>query len=155
MERVCSWLTNSSLAKGTFGFCSAVATPMTDRNGPSYAKGDFDSYRNLTPYPNCFKPLGTLGENDMASKELTPLLTVQEAAELLHVSLLTSSKIEPEGHLVPFRTPGGHRRYSMEMLRRYLESTRNPPQTVRRPWREQRASRTIHRNEFKERRERR
>lgn len=70
---------------------------------------------------------GILGENDMASQELRPLLTAREAAEFLHVSMFTLSKIEREGNLVPFRTPGGHRRYSMEMLRRYLESSRNHP----------------------------
>ena len=63
----------------------------------------------------------------MASRDLVPLLTAKEAAEFLHVSMFTLSKIERKGHLVPFRTPGGHRRYSMEMLRRYLESTRNHP----------------------------
>jgi predicted site-specific integrase-resolvase len=63
----------------------------------------------------------------MAVKELMPLLTAKEAAEFLHVSMFTLSKIEREGDLVPFRTPGGHRRYSMDMLRRYLESTRDHP----------------------------
>ena len=63
----------------------------------------------------------------MALKELTPLLTAKEAAEFLHVSMFTLSKIEREGYLVPFRTPGGHRRYSVDMLRRYLEGTRDHP----------------------------
>lgn len=54
----------------------------------------------------------------------TPLLTAKEACEFLHVSMFTLSKIEREGDLVPFRTPGGHRRYSINMLRTYLESTR-------------------------------
>lgn len=63
----------------------------------------------------------------MASKELIPLLTADEAARFLHVSAFTLRKIEREGHLVPFRTPGGHRRYSIEMLGRYLESTQNHP----------------------------
>ena len=63
----------------------------------------------------------------MRSKELTPLLTAREAAEFLNVSMFTLSKIEREGSLVPFRTPGGHRRYSLEMLREYLESTRDHP----------------------------
>lgn len=63
----------------------------------------------------------------MASKELTPLLTAREAADFLNVSMFTLSKIEREGNLVPFRTPGGHRRYSLQMLREYLESTRSHP----------------------------
>lgn len=37
------------------------------------------------------------------------LMTAKEAAEYLRVSLLTLSKIEKQGGLVPFRTPGGHR----------------------------------------------
>ena len=60
------------------------------------------------------------------------LLTAREAAQHLHVSLFTLGRIEKEGLLVPFRTPGGHRRYSLEMLREYLEHTRSPstePQT--------------------------
>jgi len=63
----------------------------------------------------------------MVSKELTPLLRAQQAADFLNVCMFTLSKIEREGGLVPFRTPGGHRRYSVEMLREYLESTRSHP----------------------------
>ena len=54
------------------------------------------------------------------------LLTAREASEYLRVSLFTLGKIEKEGLLVPFRTPGGHRRYSLEMLNEYLEGTRSP-----------------------------
>ena len=60
------------------------------------------------------------------------LLTAREAALQLHVSLFTLGRIEKDGLLVPFRTPGGHRRYSLEMLNEYLEHTRTPstePQT--------------------------
>jgi excisionase family DNA binding protein len=56
------------------------------------------------------------------------LLTAREAAEYLHVSLFTLGRIEKEGLLMPFRTPGGHRRYSLEMLNEYLECTRSPLQ---------------------------
>ena len=52
------------------------------------------------------------------------LLTAREAAEHLHVSLFTLGRIEKEGLLVPYRTPGGHRRYSLEMLDEYLEGSR-------------------------------
>lgn len=52
------------------------------------------------------------------------LLTAKEAAQYLRVSLLTLSKIEKEGNLIPYRTPGGHRRYSVEMLNDYLEGSR-------------------------------
>jgi excisionase family DNA binding protein len=54
------------------------------------------------------------------------LLTAREAAEYLHVSLFTLGRIENEDLLVPYRTPGGHRRYSLEMLNEYLERTRSP-----------------------------
>jgi len=60
------------------------------------------------------------------------LLTAREAAQHLHISLFTLGRIEKEGLLIPFRTPGGHRRYSLGMLREYLEHTRSPstePQT--------------------------
>jgi hypothetical protein len=32
--------------------------------------------------------------------------------------------MEIEGSLIPFRTPGGHRRYSLKMLNEYLEESR-------------------------------
>jgi excisionase family DNA binding protein len=50
-----------------------------------------------------------------------------EAAKYLGISLPTLKKIEREGKLVPFRTPGGHRRYTLEMLNEYLESAQEPP----------------------------
>jgi excisionase family DNA binding protein len=52
------------------------------------------------------------------------LLTAREAAEYLHVSLFTLARMEKEALLVPYRTPGGHRRYSLEMLEEYLERSR-------------------------------
>lgn len=60
----------------------------------------------------------------MASDERMTLLTAKEAAKYLRVSLFTLSRIEKEGHLLPFRTPGGHRRYSIHMLNEYLERSR-------------------------------
>lgn len=51
-------------------------------------------------------------------------MTAREAAAYLRVSLLTLSKMERSGYLIPFRTPGGHRRYSLEMLHEYLENSR-------------------------------
>ncbi len=53
-----------------------------------------------------------------------PLLTAKEATEYLGISLSTLSRIERQGLLVPFRTPGRHRRYDVDMLDAYLESTR-------------------------------
>jgi len=51
-------------------------------------------------------------------------MTARQAAEYLGVSLVTLGKMEKEGELVPFRTPGGHRRYSLEVLEEYVESIR-------------------------------
>ena len=52
------------------------------------------------------------------------LLTAKEAAAYLGVSLYTLKKIERAGHFKPYRTPGGHRRYSLEVLEEYVESNR-------------------------------
>jgi hypothetical protein len=40
--------------------------------------------------------------------------------------MFTLSKIESQGGLVPYRTPGGHRRYSLRMLNEYLNNSRWP-----------------------------
>ena len=55
------------------------------------------------------------------------LLTAKEAAQCLHVLHSTLRKIEQRGLIVPYRTPGGHRRYSVDMLNEYLEASRIPP----------------------------
>jgi excisionase family DNA binding protein len=55
------------------------------------------------------------------------LLTAKEAAQYLRISLFTLRKIEQRGLIVPYRTPGGHRRYSVDMLNEYLEASRIPP----------------------------
>lgn len=55
------------------------------------------------------------------------LLTAKEAAAYLRISLFTLRKIEQEGLVVPYRTPGGHRRYSLDMLNRYLRNSRFLP----------------------------
>ena len=52
------------------------------------------------------------------------LLRAREAAKYLGVSLATLYRIERDGKLTPFRTPGGHRRYSLAMLNEYLERSR-------------------------------
>jgi len=56
------------------------------------------------------------------------LLTAKEAAAYLRISLFTLRKIEQQGLIVPYRTPGGHRRYSIDMLNEYLENSRNFPE---------------------------
>jgi excisionase family DNA binding protein len=53
----------------------------------------------------------------------TRLLTAREAAAYLGVSLYTLKKIERLGYFAPYRTPGGHRRYSQEMLDEYLRQS--------------------------------
>jgi excisionase family DNA binding protein len=53
------------------------------------------------------------------------LMTAKEAARYLRVSMLTLSRIEREGRLVPYRTPGGHRRYRVKMLNEYLNNSRH------------------------------
>jgi excisionase family DNA binding protein len=52
------------------------------------------------------------------------LLNAREAARYLRVSMFTLSKAERLGKLRPYRTPGGHRRYSLRMLNRYFQSSR-------------------------------
>jgi excisionase family DNA binding protein len=54
----------------------------------------------------------------------TRLYTAKEAAMYLGVSLATLNRVERDGFLVPFRTHGGHRRYSKAMLDEYLESNK-------------------------------
>jgi excisionase family DNA binding protein len=64
-------------------------------------------------------------EEGLFDDEMT-ILTAKEAAEYLRVSLYTLKRMESEGGLTPFRTPGGHRRYSLKMLEEYLEKSRRP-----------------------------
>lgn len=52
------------------------------------------------------------------------LMTAKEAAAYLRISLFTLRKIEQQGLIIPYRTPGGHRRYGLEMLNDYLEKSR-------------------------------
>ncbi len=52
------------------------------------------------------------------------LLNARQAAEYMGISLSTLGRVEREGNLIPFRTPGGHRRYRINMLDEYLELSR-------------------------------
>jgi excisionase family DNA binding protein len=70
---------------------------------------------NPLMYDDTFKPNGGSAEG---------LLTAKEAAAYLRVSLNTLWRMERGRLIVPYRTPGGHRRYSVDMLRSYLEHTR-------------------------------
>jgi excisionase family DNA binding protein len=60
---------------------------------------------------------------DMKERE-GRLLTAKQAAQYLGVSVITLRRMEKMGVLSPYRTPGGHRRYSIEMLEEYLENSR-------------------------------
>ena len=55
------------------------------------------------------------------------VLTAKESADYLRISTFTLRKIERQGLIIPYRTPGGHRRYSMDMLNDYLERSRIYP----------------------------
>jgi excisionase family DNA binding protein len=68
-----------------------------------------------------------LGERLGMRKRRSRLLTSGQAAEYLGVSVLTLYRMEELAVLVPYRTPGRHRRYSIEMLEEYLESSRQRP----------------------------
>jgi len=63
----------------------------------------------------------------VATNERKVLLKAREAAEYLRISLFTLNRIERQGLLRPFRTPGGHRRYTLQMLNQYLEGNRSSP----------------------------
>ncbi len=58
----------------------------------------------------------------MAMTNEPRLLKAREAARYLSVSLRTLHEIERRGMLAPFRTPGGHRRYTHDMLDQYLNA---------------------------------
>lgn len=59
------------------------------------------------------------------ARNMTSPMTAKEAARYLRVSMFTLSKIESVGGLVPYCTPGGHRRYSLRMLNEYLNNSRS------------------------------
>ena len=65
------------------------------------------------------------------AEERMSLLRAREAAEYLNVSLATLGRMDKEGELTPFRTPGGHRRYSLEMLNEYLEGSQQRSRAAR------------------------
>ena len=50
------------------------------------------------------------------------LLTAREAARYLRISLSTLYRLERDGQLDSLRTPGGHRRYTVQMLNACLSN---------------------------------
>lgn len=53
------------------------------------------------------------------------LLTLEEAIKLIKVSKSTLRRWEKEGKIKSIRTPGGHRRYSVEELERTMGIKKN------------------------------
>ena len=59
------------------------------------------------------------------------MLSVGEAATLLGVAVSTLRRWETEGRLIPsYRTPGGHRRYTLALLRTLLNPALGSQQTT-------------------------
>jgi excisionase family DNA binding protein len=54
------------------------------------------------------------------------LLRPREVAGLFGVRSATIARWAREGKLMPFRTPGGHRRYSLQDIRRLLSTEAGP-----------------------------
>lgn len=64
---------------------------------------------------------------DKSGLQRLTLITAHEAADYLRVSLSTLNRMERRGLLQPLRTPGGHRRYTIEMLNECLSRGRKRP----------------------------
>ena len=56
----------------------------------------------------------------------SPVLTTNEAADYLHVSKSTLTKMVKEGWVVPSRTPGSHFRFTVQQLNEALDNSRKP-----------------------------
>lgn len=59
------------------------------------------------------------------------LLKPREVADLFGVRTTTIALWARKGKLTPLRTPGGHRRYSLQEIRRILSETPQPDETQR------------------------
>jgi excisionase family DNA binding protein len=81
---------------------------------------------SLTHFEWVCTPLTTPLSTVDAEGHLT-LLTAREAAAYLRVSLSTLRRMEERGQLVAWRTPGGHRRYSLQMLNACLARSVTSP----------------------------
>jgi excisionase family DNA binding protein len=69
----------------------------------------------------------TMDETSLSEPEHLELLTAREAARYLRLSLSTLYRLEQNGRLIPLRTPGGHRRYTLKMLNACLAQVRQSP----------------------------
>jgi excisionase family DNA binding protein len=56
------------------------------------------------------------------SNQALALFTAKEAAEYLRISISTLNRMEHKGAVTSLRTPGGHRRYTLEMLNACLRT---------------------------------
>ena len=56
---------------------------------------------------------------------MSEYLTSKQAAERLGISISTLYRMTDSGILTPSRTPGGQRRYSSEILEKYIEDSKN------------------------------
>ena len=63
-------------------------------------------------------------EQSKGGSDRLNLMTAREAASYLRVSLSTLHRMEQKGLLNPLRTPGGHRRYTLEMLNECLKQNK-------------------------------
>lgn len=78
--------------------------------------------------------MGAMAEAEIPPTELVPSarahwLSLKEASQLLGVHFTTLRKWSDDGQIRVFRTPGGHRRFSVSDLRRFLEAraSHTPP----------------------------
>lgn len=63
----------------------------------------------------------------ISSDQKLTLYTAREAAEYLRVSISTLNRMQRSGRLRSLRTPGGHRRYTIEMLNECLTRSFQEP----------------------------
>jgi len=68
------------------------------------------------------KPKQLQPESESESESVS-LLTTNEAARYLNVHPDTLRKMVRDGHINPYRTPGGRFRFTQEMLQLYLENS--------------------------------
>lgn len=62
-------------------------------------------------------------------EEQLELIPLSKAAKILGVSPTTLYRYEKKGLLKPHRTPGGHRRYNLGQLKRFLYTAMTPETT--------------------------
>ncbi len=66
--------------------------------------------------------VAVLNTMPILSQDRLHLLTAREAARYLRISLSTLYRLERDGQLESLRMPGGHRRYTIQMLNACLSN---------------------------------